>query len=187
MTQETIDQYDYEEGGIYQCNLFAQNIIREHYGDKVYTSIFDKGWDVTNVLFEKFKTNPALERINTDTTSMENIQTMADNGALILVIYKNPTEGLSGHIAFVANSRLTLSTAPAINGLEGKRGTQVNRNERWPIVAQAGTYTGITSISYATNGYNGLDPLENPKDKIPFRIRLLRDNLYFYRVKGAAE
>jgi hypothetical protein len=182
MTKEIIDKYKHVDGGPYYCNKFVQDLIRDHYGENFYTSIFDNGWDETNVLFEKFKTNPVLEQIDTTKTSMENIQAMADNGSLILVIYKNHLGG-SGHIAFVANSRLTLSTIPVIKSIEGKQGTEISRNEYWPILAQAGSYTGITAIVYATNGYNGYDPKEDPKDKIPFRSRLLLEYLHFYRVK----
>jgi hypothetical protein len=99
---------------------------------------------------------------------------MADRGDLILVIYKNPKPDKSGHIAFIANSGLTLSTSPKTI-FEDEKGTTIDRNRFWPIVAQAGVKTGITSIVYATNGYNDGRP------------KLLSDFLHFYRFKGAAQ
>ena len=92
------------------------------------------------------------------------------------MIYQNTAlkengERQSGHIAFIGNSSLTLSTYTPIRGLEGTRRTRMTNEEL--IVLQAGTHTGITIINFATNGYG--DPVT--------RIDLLQNHLYFYTVK----
>jgi hypothetical protein len=101
------------------------------------------------------------------------------------LIYQNTEPGQSGHIAFIANSGLTLTTLEKLSDFEGKRGDAINRKLYWPIVAQAGKYTGIASIVFATNGYNGLSEEEGVT--VPTRSILLRDSLYFYRVRRAAQ
>ncbi|MDR0601958.1 MAG: DUF349 domain-containing protein [Treponema sp.] len=182
MTQETMLKYDETNAGGPQCNAFFRDIVREHFGQDVYGSIFDSEWDNTNALFEKFKTNQNLEKIDTGVTGVRAIQEMADGGALILMIYKNPDPGKSGHIAFVGNSNLTLSSisspdrSPAV--FQGEKGSNLNPDTCWPILAQAGTYTGITTMGYGTNGWNSVDEEGNV-----FRDILLANYLHFYIVR----
>jgi hypothetical protein len=64
-----------------------------------------------------------------------------------------------------------MSTLPSIPDLEGKKGTTLQSHQL--VLVQGGTYTGVTSINYGTNGWR--DPTE--------RIALLNNNLYFYTVR----
>jgi hypothetical protein len=185
MTPETIAKYEYKGDGKYSCNEFAQDVIKKYYGMDLFTRIFGSGGD-TNTLFDKFKINPNMERIDTNTTSMEGIQAMADNGILIFLIYKNLEAGQKGHIAFIANSRLAMTTMGELSDI-GKTGTELDKNIFWPIVAQGGYMTGISSTVYATNGFsrsNYLIPGTTDPIPGPFRPYLLKNNLHFYTVKG---
>jgi hypothetical protein len=159
----------------------SQNFEAAQTEEALYAGIFGEGWVSANDLFDRFKTNPNLERIAISKVSMEEIQAMADNGALILLSYQDPNPKKHGHIAFIANSRLTLSTSWHSSSPEplheGKRGTEINHDDFWPVVAQSGVYTGITSTLYATTGYRDPD----------IRSRLLRESLYFYTVKRSAQ
>ena len=114
---------------------------------------------------------------------MEAIQKLADGGTLVLMIYKNdktnPDTGnlYDGHIAFVGNSNLQYNTVylPSKETPIYKKGEIIKNNISYsshlPIVVQAGTYTGVTSMVYATNGWT-----DN-------REKLLKNNLSFYTVK----
>jgi hypothetical protein len=62
---------------------------------------------------------------------------------------------------------------------QGQQGSNLNPDTCWPILAQAGTYTGITTMGYGTNGWNSED-----KNGNPFRDTLLAEYLYFYTVRG---
>jgi hypothetical protein len=178
MTQETKEKYAKTSNGATYCSTFFRDVVREQFGNDVYSSIFDSEWDNTNALFEKFKTNPNLEKIDTNVTGVRAIQEMADSGVLVFMIYKNPDPAKSGHIAFVGNSNLILSTTSPIANFEGKKGSGLNPDKYWPILAQAGEYTGTTTMVYGTNGWNHVDD-----DGNPVRDTLLASNLYFYIVR----
>jgi hypothetical protein len=188
MTPETIEQYEYKGDGNYSCNVFARDTILKYYGEEFYTKIFGIGEANTNTLFENFKTNPNMERIDTTETSMAGIQAMADSGTLILLIYQNLNLEDSGHIAFIANSRLAMTAmGTKLTEYVGKTGTELDKNVFWPIVAQGGAVTGISSIVLATNGFNHINyKLPGAEKPIPgpFRPYLLENNLHFYTVKG---
>jgi hypothetical protein len=172
MNSATAEQYSYAQNNLYMCNTYVRSMIMQEYGSDVYNLIFQGKDENTNAMFDSFRNNPNLERLDPQVYSISAIQNMADSGNLILMIYKNLTPGASGHIAFVGNSKLTMSTVPAINGLEGRTGSQVLGPDQLVLV-QAGTYTGNTLINYGTNGW-----------RIPEeRASLLMNNLYFYALK----
>ena len=118
-------------------------------------------------MFNSFMNNPNLQRLDAD---IENIQAVADTGALVIMIYKNKNPKESGHIAFVGNSNLKLYTDPAIPRLQGKTGKTLDAVERLVLV-QAGKFSGTTSIVFGTNEWR------KQKNK------LLSNWLYFYTVK----
>jgi hypothetical protein len=128
-------------------------------------------------MFESFKNNPNLERIPiTDYNNLRAIQDLVDNGVLVLMIYKNDSG--NGHIAFIGHSDMVYNTIydPSSNkpAYEGMKLSNIPKpNDHHLTVVQAGTYTGTTSILFATNGWN---------DDIT-RKNLLKNNLYFYTVK----
>ena len=75
---------------------------------------------------------------------------MANNGYLIILAYYYNLG--PSHVAFLGNIGLELKTIPPLARLEGKAGTELD--EDWlPVVVQAGTYSGITSMVYASNGW----------------------------------
>jgi hypothetical protein len=140
--------------------------------------IFQGRMENTNTMFESFRENPNLERLDPAVYSIEDIQAMANSGILVLMIYQNSTPQQSGHIAFIANNNARLFTVPdkAIypNGLEPHQniyGTDLSSIEL--TVAQAGVYSGFASIRFATNGWMDQRTRDN----------LCKTSLYFYTVK----
>jgi hypothetical protein len=180
MTEKTKEKYDKKNhGGVTQCNIFFSDIVKEHLGSDVYDSIFSGGLKKSNELFEDFKTNPNLERITI--IDVRKIQEMADSGTLVFMVYKNPNPKESGHIAFVGNSGLTLSATEPMPDFDGKKGSSLDPDLYWPVLAHAGVYVGITPMIYGTSGWNREGEYEGYKSRRDF---LLENNLYFYTVKG---
>jgi hypothetical protein len=96
------------------------------------------------------------------------------------MIYQNPNPPESGHIAFVGNSNLTLFSDPPIERYQNRKGTSLG-SDFLPVLVQAGTYTGVTSIVYGTSNWL----LEGRHgDYASTRDYLLAEKLYFYRIKG---
>ena len=94
--------------------------------------------------------NGYLVRLDPKQFSIADIQHLANQGYLVLMAYYYPE--IAGHVAFVGHSNLKMFTVPPIEGLEGRSGARLQRT--WlPVMVQAGTYTGITSMVYATNGW----------------------------------
>ena len=170
---ESVKAYRAHGGGT-QCNVFVHAMLREQFGETTQKKIFPNGLKLSNVMFERFKENKEyLERI--DTMSMKKIQDMADRGVVILMACKNDKG--PGHMAFVGHSSQVINTdiVPEAEGYlqQNKRITDLEE-AWWPVVVQAGRYTGVTSARYATTGW-----LTN-KDE------LLRDSIHFYAIKKEA-
>jgi hypothetical protein len=158
-----------KNNGQTQCGRYVRETIIREFGVDVYNSIFEGRYENTNAMFESFKTNENLEQILvTDYDNLRPIQALADIGVLVLLICKNNTG--DGHITFIGNSNMVFDTdfgkAPAYNGekLEKLPNNQLT-------IVHAGTFPGVTALSFATNGYD-----DNYKD-------LLKDNMFFYTVK----
>jgi hypothetical protein len=157
------------------CANFVRDTIKRELGKDIYDSIFGGKIEDTNTMFESFKNNPNLERIPiTDYDDLSTIQDLADNGILVLVVIKNNSG--KGHIAFVGHSDMVYNTIydPSSNKPEYEGMNLSSLPKHHLTVVQAGTYTGTTSIRYTTTGWN--------TDTI--RKNLLKDNMYFYTVKG---
>jgi hypothetical protein len=164
-----------ENKGEPQCGTFVRDKVEIEFGPDVHYSIFEGKKENTNTMVESFKKNENLVQIPVnDYNDLRSIQKLADNGVLVLMIYKN--EAGSGHIAFIGNSNMEYktiydSTKNNANLYDGKK------LENFPnyqlTVVQAGTYTGITNLTYATNGFGDKDE----------RKKLLENNLYFYTVR----
>ena len=151
-----------------KCGLFVYTMLLKQFGEPAQKKIFPDGLKSANVMFEKFKENKYLEKI--ETTSMKKIQDMADRGIMILISCKNDKG--PGHMAFVGHSDLTIHTIPEtpLQGqVIGERG-----EEWWPVVVQAGTFTGVTSMVYATNEWTRK------------RDELLGNSIHFYAIKKEA-
>jgi len=156
------------------CNLFVQDMIRTK--TDLYNTIFQGNCNTSNNVFVSFQNNKNLENIQANSyNDLQNIQKMADNGILIMVVVKN-SDG-AGHIAFVGPSNLTYSTvykdSQKAPDYEGWKGT----DPRLPLynvtVVQAGTYSGTTSIRYTTTGWLGNKTREDR----------LKNDMRFYAVK----
>ena len=143
--------YEYKAvNGISQCTSFVADTLDEHFGRDTFLRVFPTGVKGAKDTFLEWMENPNLIRLHPKDYSISDIQDLADSGYLVLMAYYYPEN--AGHVAFVGQSDLKLFTFPAIRGLEGKPGTQMH-SSYFPVMVQAGTYTGITSMVYATNGW----------------------------------
>jgi DNA-binding ferritin-like protein len=178
MTPTIANQYSYETNKQYMCNAYVRDMILAEYGRDTYDMIFQGRDEDTNTMFESFKTNPNLEKLEPAGYSLEDIQAMANSGVLVLMIYQNLAPNERGHIAFIAHNNVKLFTVPdkavSPNGLDPQQniyGTELSSVEL--TVAQAGVYAGFASIRFATNGWI----VQKTRDT------LRTNNLYFYTVK----
>jgi len=151
-----------------KSNLFVRDVILNRMGKEPYDLIFEGKYEDTNTMFDSFKKNPNLDRLDPNVYDIQRIQKLADSGILVLMIYQDKAPGKFGHIAFVGNSGLTLSTIPAIPGHEGKKGTSLPKDEL--VLVQGGYYAGTVSIRYVIDGW----------DNINTRKNLLENSVYFY-------
>lgn len=149
MTPEIARRYRATKKGTL-CNIYVGDTLRRYFGDAVFERVFPHGVKSPHLMIREWRVNPFLERLDPALFSLEEIQDLADRGYLILLSYYYARG--SSHLAFVGHSRLTLFTVPRIGKLEGKIGSALD--EPWrPIVVQAGTYAGVTSVAYASNGW----------------------------------
>lgn len=149
MTSDVAYQYR-AINGVSQCTIFVADVIDGHFGEELYSLVFPEGARGANDTFTDWIENQSLVWLSPDEYSIDDIQGLADEGYLILMAYYYAE--ISGHVAFVGHSDLDLFTYPPIDGLEGKNGRQMARSY-FPVMVQAGTYTGVTSMVYATNGW----------------------------------
>jgi len=188
-TGETVskDGKEWEKSDTF-CNFFLRDMIGEHFGVELRDKIFGvQPIQRANDIADTFAGNTdVLERVQVRTDSDEisredlaKIQAMADNGELVLVAFKN-TNGLSGHLAFVGHSELTLSIKAPVNSQADHEAILSNDGEKASdvsgislVIVHAGTYSGVTGISLGTNGWNNEET----------RKTLLENSIRFYRVK----
>jgi hypothetical protein len=169
----TMKKYSAQENnGQTQCGTYVRDTVKSTLGEDIYNRIFEGRIENTNTMFESFKVNPNLERIEVpDYNNLRAIQDIADSGRLVIMIYQNLSD--AGHIAFIGHSNMVYNTnyekAPHYNGLKLS-----DLDNHHLTVVHAGTFPGVTSIVYATSGWNDREK----------RIDLLKNNLSFYTVKG---
>ncbi len=147
MTPEIIDRYK-AQGYKTFCNLFMGDTLRNHFGGETFSKIFPDGVLDPNAMHEQWKSNPYMVRLGPDKYTIGDIQKLADEGYLIVLSYT----WIYGHLAFVANKNMKIQTVPPSPMIDGKMGPDLDKMFL-PLVAQAGTYTGITSAGYASNGW----------------------------------
>jgi len=152
------------------CNQFVYDMISIHFGNEIHSSIFPAG-EITNAntMFSSFINNSNMERLDINEWGAEGIKQLADDGYLIIASSYNP-DG-PGHIAFLGNRKLVTSSIPRTSEHMNESGFELPAYHF--IFVQAGTFCGIISNRFATNGY------ENPVTRSNF----LKNNLYFYRVR----
>jgi len=147
MTYSAISKYK-AQGYRTFCNLFLGDTLRMYFGDTVFSRIFPNGVLDPNVIHMEWQSNPNLIRLGPDEYSILDIQNMANEGYLIVMSYI----WTWGHLAFVGNHNLQINTVPASPMINGIKGTDLD--DSWlPVMVQAGTYTGVTSMGYASNGW----------------------------------
>lgn len=157
VTLELMQEYKAVNGRT-MCNIFMGDILIKHFDEKVYSSVFPDGMKSPNILYADWKTNKNLIRLKASEYTIEEIQQMADDNYLIIMAYRY--EKGPGHVAFVGNKKLKLRTIPPVKNLEGKNGAELKTS--WlPVMVQAGTYTGITSMVYASNSWLRQDLFAN--------------------------
>ncbi len=157
VTQELMQEYK-AVNGCTKCNIFMGDILMKYFDEKVYNSVFPDGMKSPNTLYADWKTNKNLIRLKASEHTIEEIQQMANDNYLIIMAYRY--EKGPGHVAFVGNKKLKLRTIPPVKNLEGKNGAELKTS--WlPVMVQAGTYTGITSMVYASNSWLRQDLFAN--------------------------
>jgi hypothetical protein len=137
-------------GGVTQCNRYVAYVLEEAFPEEVYTRVFPQGLRGANQTFLDWAENPHLHRLHPEEFSINEIQNLANKGYLILMAYYFP--GVAGHVAFVGSRDLQMFTIPPLKDFEGKTGLDLP-GPYLPVMVQAGTYTGITTMVYATNGW----------------------------------
>jgi hypothetical protein len=149
MTREVAFEYR-AINGVSQCTRFVADMLQEHFDRDLYSIVFPDGVKGANATFLDWAQNDWLVRLDPDRYSIDDIQELVNDGYLILMAYYYAE--IAGHVAFVGNRNLELFTIPPLPALEGKSGSALDAT--WlPVMVQAGTYTGITSMVYATNGW----------------------------------
>lgn len=157
MTREIAIKYQAVNGRT-KCTTFVADMINNFFGEKVYKSIFPNGVKGANTTFVDWSGNSSLIRLGSEDFTINDIQELADQNYLILMAYYYPK--VAGHVAFVGTRGLIMFTIPPLDRLEGKDSQTLK--ESWlPVMVQAGTYTGVTSMVYATNGWLRNDNFED--------------------------
>lgn len=151
MDRTTAAKYQ-ARGYLTQCNVYLSDMIRAHLGETVWKKIFPDGLEAPDELYRDWQKNPFLQLLDPEKFDLADIQRLADRGFLVLLSYYYDSG--PSHVAFVGARNLVMFTLPPIAKLEGKKGGSLDQ-EWLPVVVQAGTYTGVTSAAYATNGWFG--------------------------------
>lgn len=147
MTADTIAAYK-AQGYRTFCNRFVGDTLVKYFGREVFSKIFPNGVLDPNVMHREWQSNPNLIALGPDRYHILDIQGLANKGYLVLLSYI----WTWGHLAFVGNEKLKIHTVPPSPLIEGNKGTEMDEN--WlPVVVQAGTYTGVTSAGFASNGW----------------------------------
>lgn len=130
------------------CNKFVGDILANYFPRDTYGKVFPRGVQDPNVIHNEWQNNPNLVWLDPEHYTIPEIQGMANAGYLVLLSYT----WTYGHLAFVGHENMRISTVPASPMINGMMGTEMDR-VFLPVVVQAGTYTGVTSAGYASNGW----------------------------------
>ena len=186
MNPEVAAEYQDIDGSSPQCNRFVCGTIRNQFGQEVLDHIFPNGQQYANLMALELANSENVVRLDANNVDdLRYIQNLANEGYLILMAYQNPdwTEGsspaggagLSGHLAFVAPENVELfslafNSSNWATGLNGTSGMGLNFGQHGPVMAQAGTYTGFTPMTLATNGWASPRTRPNALSQIGFYL-----------------
>ena len=194
MTQAVAENYKDSDKNGPQCNRYVGDVIKNKFGDDLFNKILPNGMITANEMYDQFAANSNLTAIDIsgNNYSLSKVQAMANKGALILMVYKNPDPTQSGHVGFVAHSGVrmfsvpqeytrrdgTLSSIPQFGyGYDQKLG------DNSVILSQAGVITGNVTIAWGTNDWNSEQPIEYNNHKYStYRHYLLDNFVKFYTV-----
>ena len=183
MDSETMAKYDKNNnGGTPQCNNYVGDSMKSKFREDIYNKVFPDGVSTANKMFDRFKENPNLKVIDTNKYTIDNIQTMADKGVLIIMAFKNPNPKESGHVAFVAHSGVRMMSSP--KNYKGTKlpqsgfGYEQSFKSAYPILSQAGEVTGNVTAAWGIPGWND----DSKVDDLGYREYLLKNYVRFYTV-----
>ena len=183
MDSKTMAKYDKDNnGGTPQCNNYVADSIKSQFGDVVYNKVFPDGVNTANEMFDQFTKNPNLKVIDTNKYTVDNIQAMTDKGVLIIMAFKNPNPKESGHLAFVAHSKVRMMSSPknykGTNLPQSGFGEEQSFKSAYPILSQAGEVTGNVTAAWGIPGWND----DSKVDDLEYRKYLLKNYVCFYTV-----
>ena len=183
MDSETMAQYDKDNnGGTPQCNNYVGDSIKSKFREDIYNKVFPDGVSTANNMFDQFKGNPNLKVIDTNKYTVDDIQAMADKGVLIIMAFKNPNPKESGHLAFVAHSKVRMMSSPknykGTNLPQSGFGEEQSFKSAYPILSQAGEVTGNVTAAWGIPGWND----DSKVDDLEYRKYLLKNYVCFYTV-----
>ena len=177
-----------------QCNRFVCDTLRSQFGQEVLDYVFPNGQQYANLMALELEANENVVRLDvSNDEDLRHIQSLANEGYLVLMAYQNPNwvegtspafgDDLSGHLAFVAPETLDLfhlaragrDTSWADDRFGNRNGTQINFGDDGPIMIQAGSYTGVTPMRLSTNNWANSDYRNDV---------LLPEFVNFYLVQG---
>ena len=150
-----------ENHGNPQCLSYLKNLFSRRFSS--YSNIFNK-IDKEKNLLENWQINPNLIPLLPKDFSVADRQDLSDQGVLVLMTYDNPNKKQDDHFAALGNSGLTLFSIPTKWYDESADKIRKNpnqniiantRNQQYPILVQAGTYTGVITIPYGMNYWTG--------------------------------
>lgn len=188
MDSETMAQYDKDNnGGTPQCNNYVGDSIKSKFREDIYNKVFPDGVSTANNMFDQFKGNPNLKVIDTNKYTVDDIQAMADKGVLIIMAFKNPNPKESGHLAFVAHSKVRMMSSPknykGTNLPQSGFGEEQSFKSAYPILSQAGEVTGNVTAAWGIPGWNDEGKYATAqKEYKDSRKYLLENYVRFYTV-----
>jgi hypothetical protein len=153
MTTEMANKWSTTTKGAPQCLAYLIDMLQRNFPDYVSKIFYRSDKDIN--LINSWIKNDNLIRLSPNQYEISDIQAMADKGLLILMSYDNPNSKQEDHFAFIGHSELILFSDPVKSetGASPPQNRKASADE-YPVLVQAGTFTGITWIAWGSNGWN---------------------------------